>query len=182
MIKTETRDGFTLVTLTTDRIRATFMDLGATILSLCVRDRHGDWQDVVLGYESLTDYETYKGYLGAIIGRTANRIREGRFTLEGTTYQLPVNNGPNCNHGGEKGFAFRTFTVADTTEDSVTFAPFTYAELDTGVFAKLERCPYCVPEKRREVLEEINALYLPGGDHDPVITRAREKYLNGEYD
>ena len=61
MVKTETRDGFVLVTLASDKIRATFMDLGATILSLCVRDRHGDWQDVVLGYESLTDYETYKG-------------------------------------------------------------------------------------------------------------------------
>ncbi len=69
-----------------------------------------------------------------------------------------------------------------SAKDSVTFTPFTYAELDTGDFAKLERCPYCVPEKRREVLEEINAKYLPGGDHDPVITRAREKYLNGEYD
>lgn len=69
-----------------------------------------------------------------------------------------------------------------SAKDSVTFTPFTYAELDTGAFAKLERCPYCVPEKRREILEEINAKYLPGGDHDPVLTRAREKYLNGEYD
>lgn len=121
MTKTEKKDGFVLVALANDQVRVKLMDLGATIVSLCVRDRNDRWQDVVLGYESLSDYETYKGYLGAIVGRTANRIRAGRFTLEGETYQLPVNNGPNCNHGGLKGFSFRKFEAAALTENSVTF-------------------------------------------------------------
>lgn len=95
-------------------------------------------------------------------------IPEDEFTL----YYNAAGNGKYY-HSQEKCYS---------AKDSVTFTPFTYAELDTGAFAKLERCPYCVPEKRREILEEINAKYLPGGDHDPVLTRAREKYLNGEYD
>ena len=63
-----------------------------------------------------------------------------------------------------------------------TFTPFTYGELETGDFAKLKRCPYCAPVLREAQILEINAVYAPGGDHDPVLTAAREKYLNGEYD
>lgn len=121
MTTTEQRQGFTLVKLTGPDLKATFMDLGATLLSLEVRDKTGNWQDVVLGYESLEDYEKHQGYLGTVVGRTANRIRKGQFTLDGRQYQLPVNNGPNCNHGGVKGFSFRKFDVTSFTDDSVTF-------------------------------------------------------------
>ena len=103
-----------------EHIRLKTMDQGATILSLSVRDRDGQWQDVVLGYQNLEDYETYKCYLGALVGRTANRIRGGRCTLNGKEYQLPINNGPNCNHGGRKGLSFRTFESRQL-EDRILF-------------------------------------------------------------
>ena len=69
-----------------------------------------------------------------------------------------------------------------SAKSGMTFTPFTYGELENGDFAKLKRCPYCAPALREAQILEINEAYAPGGDHDPVLTAAREKYLNGEYD
>ena len=67
-----------------------------------MNDKSGNIDDVVLGYDNFSDYQTKDAYLGALVGRTANRIGKGVFTLNGTTYHLPINNGPNCLHGGIK--------------------------------------------------------------------------------
>ncbi|MDD6050875.1 MAG: L,D-transpeptidase family protein [Clostridiales bacterium] len=66
----------------------------------------------------------------------------------------------------------------DSAKDTVVFTPFTYAELDTGDFAKLEFCPYCAPALRRAEIDQINESHAPGGDHDPILTEARQKWLN----
>jgi len=80
------------------------IDYGGIILSLKVPDRNGAFDDVVLGYDSLAGYLRSSPYFGAIIGRYGNRIGGGRFTLDGKTYTLAKNNGPNHLHGGLKGF------------------------------------------------------------------------------
>lgn len=77
---------------------------GGIITSLKTRDRQGRLDDIVLGYDSLEGYLRESPYFGAIVGRYANRIANGRFTLDGHTYELPVNNGPNSLHGGLVGF------------------------------------------------------------------------------
>ena len=77
---------------------------GAIIQSLDVPDRNGKLADIVLGFDSLRPYETQSPYFGAVVGRHANRIARGRFTLDGKTYQLLINNGPNSLHGGTPGF------------------------------------------------------------------------------
>jgi aldose 1-epimerase len=77
---------------------------GGTIVSLSVPDRDGHVADVVLGHDSLEGYIGDSNYFGAIIGRFANRIAKARFTLDGKTYQLAANNGPNHLHGGRTGF------------------------------------------------------------------------------
>ena len=84
---------------------AKIMTYGATLTELDVPDRKGKKEDVVLGFDNLRAYEENSGpYLGATVGRYANRIAGGKFTLDGKEYKLAVNNGDNSLHGGKKGF------------------------------------------------------------------------------
>jgi len=80
------------------------IEYGGIIVSLHTPDRSGVLADIVLGFNDLDGYLAGSPYFGAIAGRYANRIANGRFTLDGKTYQLAVNNGPNALHGGLKGF------------------------------------------------------------------------------
>ena len=77
---------------------------GAIIVSLRVPDRSGRFDDVVLGHDDLAGYLAKPAYFGAVVGRYGNRIAKGRFTLDGKTYTLATNNGPNHLHGGVRGF------------------------------------------------------------------------------
>src|SRR5271168_2661091 len=103
-----TREGrpVNLYTLTNSHgveIRA--MNYGGIIVSIRVPDRKGQFADIVLGHESLDGYVPNPPYIGAIVGRYANRIANGSFTLDGKTYTLPKNDGTNTLHGGtEKTF------------------------------------------------------------------------------
>jgi aldose 1-epimerase len=83
---------------------ARIMTYGAIITDLDVADRDGKPGDVVLGFDSLEGYLGKSPYFGAVVGRVANRIAKGKFTLGGKGYTLAVNNGPNALHGGLKGF------------------------------------------------------------------------------
>jgi len=85
------------------------INYGGIIVSLKTPDRQGQMDDIVLGFDSLDDYlsDTYRKanpYFGALIGRYGNRIANGRFSLDGETYRLPTNDGPNTLHGGDVGF------------------------------------------------------------------------------
>jgi len=93
-----------LFSLTCDAIQVQITNYGGAIRSITVPDRHGNFGDVVLGYDTLSEYVRNPRYLGALIGRFANRIAQGRFTLNGARYQLAQNNGPNHLHGGVRGF------------------------------------------------------------------------------
>lgn len=84
-------------------------NFGAKIVSLYVPDRNGDFADIVLGYETIDGYIEGNPYFGAICGRYANRIAKGKFIIDGHTYLLPVNNGPNSLHGGPEGFNNQMF-------------------------------------------------------------------------
>ncbi len=66
----------------------------------------------------------------------------------------------------------------ESAKDHIVFSPFTYAELDTGAFAQLEFCPYCAPAMRRAEIAKVNEAHAWGGDHDPILTAARQKWLN----
>ena len=76
------------------------MNYGGIIVSIRVPDRKGQFADIVLGHENLEGYLPNPPYIGAIVGRYANRIANGTFTLDGKTYTLPKNDGPNTLHGG----------------------------------------------------------------------------------
>jgi aldose 1-epimerase len=85
-------------------IEVRLTNYGGIITSLRTPDRSGHFDDIVLGYDSLSGYLRDTPYFGAIVGRYGNRIAGGRFTIDGTTYRLAVNNGPNSLHGGLRGF------------------------------------------------------------------------------
>ncbi len=94
-----------LFTLTNARgMTVKITSYGGTVTSISVPDRRGQKGDVVLGFRTLAEYEKSSPYFGALIGRFANRIAKGRFTLDGKSYTLATNNGPNHLHGGKVGF------------------------------------------------------------------------------
>ena len=107
-------------TLTNPRgMQVRAISYGAIIQALRVPDRTGRMADVVLGHDSLEGYLAASPYFGAVVGRYANRIARGRFTLDGRTYRLATNNGPNHLHGGMKGYdkvvwRTRSFQRGDT--------------------------------------------------------------------
>jgi aldose 1-epimerase len=89
-------------------LRAEIITYGGTMTRLLVPDRAGRFEDIVLGHRSLDEYRAGSAYFGALIGRVGNRIAAGRFTLDGTAYQLATNDAPGgrpCHlHGGPRGF------------------------------------------------------------------------------
>jgi aldose 1-epimerase len=95
-----------IYTLSLGVIEVTVLSYGGIIQAIRVPDRDGTVANVALGFATIEDYVNYnvEPYFGALIGRYANRIANGSFTLDGRTYQLPVNNGPNSLHGGIRGF------------------------------------------------------------------------------
>ncbi|MHC5174010.1 MAG: aldose epimerase family protein [Planctomycetota bacterium] len=87
---------------------------GGIVTELWVPDRDGNLADVVLGFDTITDYEEKSPYFGCIVGRYGNRIAAGKFTLDGVIYDnLTINNGPNHLHGGLKGFDKQVWETAD---------------------------------------------------------------------
>jgi aldose 1-epimerase len=88
-----------------NNMQAAITNYGARLVSLLVTDKNGKTTDVVLGFDSLQQYQhSTEPYFGATIGRYANRIAKGTFSLDGKIYSLPTNNGVNTLHGGKKGF------------------------------------------------------------------------------
>lgn len=96
-------------------------NLGARVVTLWVPDKNGKYEDVVLGYDSIDRYINNKGerFLGPIVGRYANRIAKGQFELDGTTYQLPINNNGQTLHGGLKGLDMVVWNVDKVTDNEI---------------------------------------------------------------
>ncbi len=103
--KTSKGEEVYLYTLTNESgAQVKITNFGATVVALYMPDRNGNLQDIVLGYDNVSDYEKGTSYFGAIVGRYGNRIGKGKFTLDGKEYQLATNNGENHLHGGNIGF------------------------------------------------------------------------------
>src|SRR5262245_7980 len=105
------------------------MTLGATVTELWVADKDGSLADVCLGFDDLKGYQG-KGnpFFGCVVGRYANRIAKGKFTLDDKEYKLATNNGPNSLHGGNKGFDKAVWKAAETK--APLSVAFTYKSAD----------------------------------------------------
>ena len=104
-----TKDGREVEKLTLRRgtLEAEVLTYGGVVAALRTADRTGTMVDVVLGYRTLAGYEENGGYLGALVGRYANRIGGARITIDGQTYPLTANEGAKQLHGGPEGFSFQ---------------------------------------------------------------------------
>jgi aldose 1-epimerase len=103
---------------------------GAALLSIFAPDRAGRLADVVLGREDLAGYVALRRFLGAAVGRYANRIANGTFELDGARFQLPTNDGANALHGGLAGFDRKAWTITATGENPAPFVTLSYVSAD----------------------------------------------------
>lgn len=108
------------ITLKNERLSCQILTFGATLRALSVPNRGGEMVDVVLGYDTLEEYLAGDGYLGATVGRCANRIAKGQFSLNGKGYVLACNDGNNHLHGGNMGFSHRVWAIGEVTEAAAT--------------------------------------------------------------
>jgi aldose 1-epimerase len=109
---------------------AKIMTYGGIVQSLTMPDRNGKYDDIVLGYDNLDGYVKNNPYFGALIGRYGNRIGGAKFTLEGKTYTLAANNGPNSLHGGVKGFDKVVWTANPASTSKGPALELTYVSKD----------------------------------------------------
>lgn len=99
-------------------------NFGGRIVSIMVPDKNGKMQDVVLGFDSIADYINKPTDFGATIGRYANRINKGKFSLDGNDYQLPINNYGHCLHGGPQGFQYQLFDAKQNGSQELVLTYF----------------------------------------------------------
>lgn len=118
------------VTLKSQGVTARIITFGATLQSLLVPDRMGRAADIALGYDDLAGYVAKPQFFGATVGRYANRIAGAKFTLDGKTYPLAANNGPNSLHGGTKGFDKVVWTITEVKSGAVASVTLTYTSRD----------------------------------------------------
>ncbi|WP_433337293.1 aldose epimerase family protein [Spirillospora sp. CA-294931] len=159
-------------------MRARILTYGGIVQTLDVPDRKGRPGNVVLGFATLKDYVDKNGgpYFGAIIGRYANRIAKGRFTLEGKTYQLPVNNGPNSLHGGLKGFDKKLWKAEPVRDKDTVGLRLTYTSADGE-----ENYPGTLQTTVTYTLTKTNELriaYQAKTDKTTVVNLTNHSYFN----
>ena len=118
-------------TLTRGALEAEILTFGAAVRALRVPDRDGKALDVVLGYDTLAEYEHNGGYLGALVGRYANRIAKARCLIDGAVVPLEASEGENQLHGGVRGFSYRVFQ-AEAAGDSALRLTYTAADGEGG--------------------------------------------------
>ena len=148
------------------------LDYGATVQAIRVPDQNGVLTDVVLGYDDVQQYETRDLYFGATVGRHANRIGGGKFTLNGITYDLEVNNGPNHLHGGTKGYHQRMFR-AEIQGDTLSLS-LTSPDMDQGYPGRLElTVSFRFDEENR-----FSIHYQAKSDKDTVINLTNHSYFD----
>ncbi|KAL5340139.1 galactose mutarotase-like domain-containing protein [Aspergillus crustosus] len=122
-------DPFRIYTISAGNITAKLIPHGARLTSLLVPDREGRPQDVVVGFDNPTQYSTDDNFYGPVVGRYANRIKNGTFTIGDILHQVPnnENGGLNSLHGGEIGYDKRNWTVTAYSNSSITFSFYDHA-------------------------------------------------------
>jgi aldose 1-epimerase len=167
-------EAFTLTNVHGLEVRAA--TYGGIILSLSVPDRDGRVADVVLGHDSLEEYISDSSYFGAIIGRFGNRIANARFTVDGKTYRLAANDGPNHLHGGRTGFDRVVWRGAPFSTDGAAGVVLNYTSPDGD-----EGYPGTVDARVTYTLTDRNELvvdFLATTDAPTPVNLTQHSYFN----
>ena len=152
------------------------INYGGIITSWKAKDREGNYKDIVLGFNKLSEYETESPYFGAIIGRYGNRIAKGKFTLNGEKYTLAVNNGKNHLHGGLKGFDKVVWDSKEVVEDMTASLVLSYVsnDMEEGYPGNLEvQVIYTLNNN-----DELSVKYEAFTDKTTIINLTQHSYFN----
>jgi aldose 1-epimerase len=155
---------------------AKVITFGATLTELLMPDRNGKMGDVVLGFDNLAQYEAKGPFFGVTVGRYANRIAKGRFSLDGKAYQLAVNNGPNSLHGGAVGFDHKIWRAEPKEVPGAQSVRFTYVSKDGE-----ENYPGALTVSVTYTLTDKNELkldYTAETDKATVLNLTNHSYFN----
>ncbi|MEQ1693123.1 MAG: aldose epimerase family protein [Gemmatimonas sp.] len=170
-------DSVHVYTLTnTHGLEMRVLDYGGIVVSIKTPDRNGTLADIVLGYDNLDGYLKSSPYFGALVGRYANRIAKGKFTLDDRTYSLAVNNGVNALHGGAKGFD-KVLWLAEPRQDSTGVGVvLTYISKDgeEGYPGTLSvRVTYMLTDQNEFAID-----YLATTDKATIVNLTHHSYFN----
>ncbi|MGA7866137.1 MAG: galactose-1-epimerase, partial [Stellaceae bacterium] len=165
-----------IFTMTNDHgLRVRFLSYGGIIAEIDVPDRTGRMDNIALGLRSLQDYETLPGHFGAITGRYANRIGGAQFTLDGQTYHLIANNGPNTLHGGPNALDRQIWTVSPLTVPNGVAATLSYVSPDGD-----QNFPGTLTTRVTYTLTNDDVLqiaYVASTDKDTVVNFTNHSYF-----
>lgn len=165
------------VTLTNGRgVSATVIAYGASIQSLVMPDRAGKKADIALGHESMEGYLKFPNFIGATVGRFANRIAGGRFTLNGRAYQTPLNDGTNSLHGGTAGFDKVLWDVVSVKSGPTASVTLRYVSPDGD-----QGYPGTLTVDATYSLDETNKLtieYSATTDKETIVNISNHAYWN----
>jgi aldose 1-epimerase len=174
-----TQDGqaVDIYTMTNEHgLRVRFLSYGGVITEINTPNRAGRLDNIVLGLGTLREYETLPGHFGAITGRYANRIGGAQFTLNGQTYHLIANNGPNTLHGGPNALDHRVWTVSPLTTPNGVAATLSYASPDGD-----QNFPGTLTTQVTYRLtndDVLQIVYVASTDKDTVINFTNHSYFN----
>lgn len=150
----------------------TFMDIGATWLS-CIVPVKNEQREVLLGLATMADFTRHNTFLGVTVGRYANRIKQGRFAIEGLSYQLETNQLGNTLHGGPDGFDKRRWQISKKNNHSVTFSLLSY-DGDQGFPGELlASVCYCLTEDN-----QVDIRYKAKADKATPVNLTNHAYFN----
>jgi aldose 1-epimerase len=161
-----------LISLSDGKVKATITNYGAAVVSLSVPDRSGELTDVVMGFDTLAEYVDQKYYLGTIIGRCANRIKNARFAIDGQEFLLDKNEGENHLHGGGKGFWNVVWDIESYGKDYVVLK-YLSSDGEEGYPGNLE----CTVEYKLSE-NQLTITYWGISDKDTVMNLTNHSYFN----
>jgi aldose 1-epimerase len=175
----KTKDGKSveIYTLTNSRGSETaIITYGGAVVSLRMPDKNGKLGDVVLGFDSIADYERHAAYFGALIGRYGNRIAKGKFTVDGEEFSLATNNGENHLHGGVRGFDKVVWSAKPSTDKKGARLELNYLSIDgeEGYPGNLKvKVVYSLTEDNK-----LTIVYSATTDKTTVVNLTHHSYFN----